>query len=81
MGYSVRETAGAAATIRLWSGRYVPATGEAQYLDEIALPSNGTADFSLENPMNGEQYIDGIYVELVAGAMPSGVIRFRGPHS
>ena len=80
-GYSVRETAGAAAVIRIWSGTYVPASGQAGLLEEISLASGASATFALDNPMMGEQYVNGIYVELVSGSMPQGIVRFRGPHS
>lgn len=82
VGYSVRETAGAAAVIRLWSGFFVPASGFAGLLEEIAIPASGSLSTSFgSGPLDGEQYVKGIYVELVSGTMPQGLVRITGPHS
>ena len=76
---------GSAGVIRLWSGTHIPATGEkgpVGLLDEIGIAANGTAVSAFGNgPLDGEQYVNGIYVELVSGTMPTGVVRVTGPHS
>ena len=86
VGYNMTFTA--AGRVRLWSGPQAnpsaPAGAPAVQgpLADVDATGAGTFDFSIDDVMNGEQYINGITVELVSGAMPAtGVVRFRGPHS
>jgi hypothetical protein len=67
-----------AGRVRLWSG---VAAGVGTILDELTAGAAGSyTSPSGDNPIkSGEQYISGIYVELVSGAMPEGCIRFTGP--
>lgn len=84
-GYSVTGTA--AGVIRLWSGPVAnptPPTGApaAVLLDEVDIAAAGSLTSHLgSGPTDGVQYQNGIYVEVVSGAMPAGVVRFSGPHS
>ena len=83
-GFSVFGAA--AGTVRLWSGSHIPAASEAgnvTLLDEINVALGGTASGGGMGggPQDGVQYNNGIYVELVTGAMPQGTVRVTGPHS
>jgi len=75
IGYSVRETAGSAAAIRIWSGGAVGAT-PATLLDEVALTANASASVSAPNIETQTQFVGGIFVELVSGTMPDGIVRY-----
>lgn len=84
MGF--RMNFSAAGTVRLWSGPVaapVAPTGAPVNqgpLDEVVAGAAGNVDFAIPGgPMDGEQYINGIYVELVSGTMPTGDLIVRGP--
>lgn len=69
-GYSLRETAGAAAVVRVRM-----ATVAGVILDEISFAANeNVSDYYGDSPL----YCDGkIFIELVSGTLPEGSIRHK----
>lgn len=69
-GYSIYETAGSTAVVKVWAGNAKGGT----LLDVIGLPANGTANqiYSFEEAENAN---GGIFIEIVSGAV-SGVIKW-----
>jgi hypothetical protein len=56
--------------------------GNVGLLDEIDYTAAGAGTTFLgSGPQDGVQYNNGIFVELVSGAMPQGTVRVTGPHS
>jgi hypothetical protein len=75
-GYNLRETAGSQAVVQFASGP----TGAGTVLAIVDLAANGFIDFCVSEVFDGEQYVNGVYCSLLTGTMPSGFVRFRGPH-
>ena len=68
-GFSVRETAGAAAVLQLRDA-ITGSTG--RLLEEISLAA---VESARESYANGVEVVTGIYVNLVSGTMPTGSVR------
>lgn len=65
-GFSVRETAGAVATVRLWDN---PAAGNGNLLATIALAANASSHFAVPQGV----WVTGIFAEIVAGTVEGSV--------
>jgi hypothetical protein len=65
-GYSLRETAGAAATVRIWDG--TAAAGI--LLATVALTASGSEAFA---PPGGVFFATGMFVEVVAGTVEGSI--------
>lgn len=84
-GYSLTFTA--AGRIRLWSGPIANPTAPTGapapvMLDEVDATAAGSFTLNLgSGPLDGKQYVGGIYVELVSGTIPEGTLTVTGPHS
>lgn len=64
-GYSLRETAGAAAVVRLWDN---PAAASGTILATIALAANASKDASVLGV-----WFTGVFVEIVSGTVEGSV--------
>lgn len=73
-GYNLRETAAAAATVRIHAGIGVgdPVIGT------VALAASSSADVWFDAD-TGIGFPSGLYVETVTGTTPEGFIRWSGP--
>lgn len=70
VGFTIRETAGAAAVVRIWDNA---SAASGTLLDTIALAANQSIADAL--PGGGLRALNGIYVEKVSGAF-EGSVRF-----
>jgi hypothetical protein len=64
-GYSLRETAGAAATVRLWDG----AAASGTQIATIALAANGSRDVGIPHGV----WFTGLFIEIVTGTVEGSI--------
>ena len=67
-GFTLRETAGAAAVVRLWDG----ASAVGTLLETVALPTAGSARFDYGD--DGVFFAVGVFAETVSGTVEGSVL-------